>query len=207
MFHVSSRGGSWIVRYIFFIFFSVRSQSQCLLKVLIVMLQVGFASCASLLVQKFSHYAKQSGIPEIKTVLSGFVIRRFLGAWTLTVKSLGLVSRALYLYLYGEIAPNVLQCLAVASGLWLGKEGPLVHVACCCANLLLKTAPVLNSNEGKLSCISDHKKYSDACPSSKTRDTVRSCGRRYLSGLRIPRRRRALQFGGAGLDFMEVHSC
>lgn len=36
-------------------------------------------------------YAKHSGIPEIKTVLGGFVIRRFLGAWTLVTKSLGLV--------------------------------------------------------------------------------------------------------------------
>lgn len=36
-------------------------------------------------------YAKHSGIPEIKTVLGGFVIRRFLGTWTLITKSLGLV--------------------------------------------------------------------------------------------------------------------
>lgn len=36
-------------------------------------------------------YAKHSGIPEIKTVLGGFVIRRFLGGWTLVTKSLGLV--------------------------------------------------------------------------------------------------------------------
>ncbi len=36
----------------------------------------------------------------------------------------------------------------MASGLWLGKEGPLVHVACCCANLLLKASETLTSNEG-----------------------------------------------------------
>lgn len=40
-------------------------------------------------------YAKHSGIPEIKTVLGGFVIRRFLGGWTLVTKSLGLVRIAL----------------------------------------------------------------------------------------------------------------
>ena len=78
----------------------------------------------------YAKYARHSGIPEIKTVLGGFVIRRFMGLWTLVVKSLGL-------------------CLAVASGLWLGKEGPLVHVACCCANLLMKLSPTLNANEGK----------------------------------------------------------
>lgn len=36
-------------------------------------------------------HAKHSGIPEIKTVLGGFIIRKFLGVWTLVTKSLGLV--------------------------------------------------------------------------------------------------------------------
>ena len=40
------------------------------------------------------------------------------------------------------------QCLAVASGMWLGKEGPLVHVACCCANLFMKLFGNINGNEG-----------------------------------------------------------
>ncbi len=111
--HVRSAAGSFIVEYIFYILYSIL-----------------FAFCASVLVQNFASYAKHSGIPEIKTVLGGFVIRRFMGGWTLVVKSLGL-------------------CLAVASGLWLGKEGPLVHVACCCANLLMKLSPSLNENEAR----------------------------------------------------------
>ena len=41
------------------------------------------------------------------------------------------------------------QCLAVASGLWLGKEGPLVHVACCCANIVMKLFGTLNNNEAR----------------------------------------------------------
>ena len=32
--------------------------------------------------------------------------------------------------------------------MWLGKEGPLVHVACCCANLFTKLFPNINNNEG-----------------------------------------------------------
>lgn len=32
--------------------------------------------------------------------------------------------------------------------MWLGKEGPLVHVACCCANILMKAFDALNNNEG-----------------------------------------------------------
>jgi H+/Cl- antiporter ClcA len=53
--------------------------------------QVVLALCASILVKEYAIYAKHSGIPEIKTVLGGFVIRRFLGSWTLVTKSLGLV--------------------------------------------------------------------------------------------------------------------
>lgn len=55
--------------------------------------QVVFACCACILVLTYARYAKHSGIPEIKTVLGGFVIRRFLGGWTLIIKSLGLVSK------------------------------------------------------------------------------------------------------------------
>lgn len=108
-----ARGGGYVVEYIAF-----------------VVLSVLFASAASLLVNRFSIHAKQSGIPEIKTMLGGFVIKKFLGAWTLVVKSLGL-------------------CLAVASGMWLGKEGPLVHVACCVANLFMKLFPAINQNEAR----------------------------------------------------------
>lgn len=111
--HVRSSAGQFIIGYIFYFLYSVF-----------------FAFCASILVKHFATYAKHSGIPEIKTVLGGFVIRRFMGFWTLIVKSLGL-------------------CLAVASGLWLGKEGPLVHVACCCANLLMHLSPSLNDNEAR----------------------------------------------------------
>lgn len=54
--------------------------------------EVLFAACASILVGNYARYAKHSGIPEIKTVLGGFVIRRFMSVWTLVIKSLGLVS-------------------------------------------------------------------------------------------------------------------
>ncbi|KAH8591748.1 chloride channel-like protein 3 [Bisporella sp. PMI_857] len=111
--HVTSGGGKWFVEYIFFIVFSL-----------------AFALVASILVQEYALYAKHSGIPEIKTVLGGFVIRRFMGTWTLVIKSLGL-------------------CLAVASGMWLGKEGPLVHVACCCAALFMKLFNNINGNEAR----------------------------------------------------------
>lgn len=111
--HVRSAGGKWFIEYMFFI-----------------ILSVAFAAFASILVASYALYAKHSGIPEIKTVLGGFVIRRFLGTWTLIIKSLGL-------------------CLAVASGMWLGKEGPLVHVACCCGNFFTKLFPNISGNEAR----------------------------------------------------------
>lgn len=57
-----------------------------------------------------------SGVPEVKTILSGFVIRGFLGTKTIILKSIGLV-------------------FSIASGLAVGKEGPFVHLATCVGNV------------------------------------------------------------------------
>lgn len=84
-----------------------------------VLFAVVMAGLAGLFVVVLAPYAAGSGIPEVKTILSGFVIRGYLGAWTLVVKAVGMV-------------------LAVGAGLSLGKEGPLVHVACCCGNLFTR---------------------------------------------------------------------
>ncbi|KAL6249835.1 chloride channel [Rhinocladiella similis] len=110
---IGQAGGQYVTSYVFFIAFAVL-----------------FAVSAGVLVQKYSIYARHSGIPEIKTVLGGFVIRRFLGGWTLLAKSLGL-------------------CLSVSSGMWLGKEGPFVHLACCCANIIMKPFESLSHNEAR----------------------------------------------------------
>lgn len=42
-------------------------------------------------IQVFAPYACGSGIPEIKCILSGFVIRGYLGKWTFIIKSVGLI--------------------------------------------------------------------------------------------------------------------
>jgi len=62
--------------------------------------------------------------------LSGFIIRGYLGKWTLLIKTVTLV-------------------LVVSSGLSLGKEGPLVHVACCCGNFFSSLFSKYSKNEGK----------------------------------------------------------
>lgn len=77
---VGNAGGRWFIGYFFYLLYAVT-----------------FALFSSILVQEYGIYAKHSGIPEIKTVLGGFIIKRFLGVWTLVTKSLGLVSlRSLY---------------------------------------------------------------------------------------------------------------
>ncbi|KAF7317887.1 Chloride channel protein [Mycena kentingensis (nom. inval.)] len=94
-----------------------------------VTLAVAFASSAAVLVTSYAPYAFHTGIPEIKAILGGYVLDAFLTPWTLLIKALGLA-------------------LAVASGLSLGKEGPLVHVACCLAHILAGFFKQFRSSEG-----------------------------------------------------------
>ncbi|XP_059468590.1 H(+)/Cl(-) exchange transporter 4 isoform X2 [Neocloeon triangulifer] len=89
-----------------------------------------FAALAACLVRMFAPYACGSGIPEIKTILSGFIIRGYLGKWTLIIKSVGIM-------------------LSVSAGLNLGKEGPMVHIACCIGNILSYLFPKYGRNEAK----------------------------------------------------------
>ncbi|XP_041419138.1 chloride channel protein 2 isoform X3 [Xenopus laevis] len=60
-----------------------------------------------------------SGIPEMKTILRGVVLKEYLTLKTFIAKVVGLTC-------------------ALGSGLPLGKEGPFVHVASMCAALLSK---------------------------------------------------------------------
>ncbi|KAJ1504952.1 glycerol ethanol, ferric requiring protein, partial [Coelomomyces lativittatus] len=89
-----------------------------------------FAFIASVLVSEMAKYAAGSGIPEVKTILSGFIMRSFLGGKTLLIK---------------------LTCLPLvtASGMAVGKEGPLVHVACCVGNIFPRIFTKYAKNEAK----------------------------------------------------------
>ncbi|KAJ7849995.1 Cl-channel protein [Mycena olivaceomarginata] len=95
-----------------------------------VSLAVAFAGSAAVLVKTYAPYAFHTGIPEIKAILGGYVLTAFLTPWTLLIKALGLA-------------------LAVASGLSLGKEGPLVHVACCMAYLLSRFFKQFRNSEAQ----------------------------------------------------------
>ncbi|GJN90019.1 hypothetical protein Rhopal_003015-T1 [Rhodotorula paludigena] len=86
-----------------------------------------FALTSSAFVNVFAPHAFHTGIPEIKVLLGGYVMSGFLSPMTLVIKSLGLP-------------------LAVASGLNLGAEGPLVHVACCICDAVLRLFGTLRTN-------------------------------------------------------------
>ena len=87
---------------------------------------VGFGSLwafiSGMLVYRIAPSAAGSGIPEVKTILNGFVMQDVVSLRTLAIKIPGLM-------------------LSVAAGMSLGKEGPLVHVAVCWAQLLSRTFP------------------------------------------------------------------
>ncbi|KAJ7493396.1 Cl-channel protein [Mycena galericulata] len=95
-----------------------------------VSLAVAFAGSAAVLVKSYAPYAFHTGIPEIKAILGGYVLTAFLSPWTLLIKAIGLA-------------------LAVASGLSLGKEGPLVHVSCCMAYLLSRFFKQFRNSEAQ----------------------------------------------------------
>eukprot|EP01061_Rhynchopus_euleeides_P029155 TRINITY_DN4768_c1_g2_i1.p1 TRINITY_DN4768_c1_g2~~TRINITY_DN4768_c1_g2_i1.p1 ORF type:complete len:795 (+),score=237.27 TRINITY_DN4768_c1_g2_i1:69-2453(+) len=93
-------------------------------------ISVLYGTICAWLVVTYAPFAAGSGIPEIKTILSGIRIKRVLGFWTVLIKCVGL-------------------CLSVASGLSLGKEGPFVHVASCVGNLVADYFPKYRYHESK----------------------------------------------------------
>lgn len=78
-----------------------------------------FSFTAAILVKTYAPSAAGSGISEIKCIVSGFVMKGFLGWSTLLIKSIGLP-------------------LAISSGLSVGKEGPSVHYAVCVGNSIAR---------------------------------------------------------------------
>ncbi|KAJ8114020.1 hypothetical protein OPT61_g3999 [Boeremia exigua] len=80
---------------------------------------------------KVMYMAAGSGIPEIKTILSGFSIPSFLSLRVLIVKAFGAV-------------------FAVSTGMCLGKEGPFVHISTCVGYLVGTLFPKYNDNGRKM---------------------------------------------------------
>ncbi|KAF7886281.1 hypothetical protein EAF00_010384 [Botryotinia globosa] len=89
-----------------------------------------FALTSASLVRSFAPYAAGSGISEIKCIIAGFVMKGFLGFWTLIIKSIALP-------------------LAISSGLSVGKEGPSVHYAVCTGNVISRLFEKYKRNASK----------------------------------------------------------
>jgi chloride channel 3/4/5 len=83
------------------------------------------------LVGKSTYMAAGSGIPEIKTILSGFIIPHFLDFKVLLVKAVG-------------------ATFAVATGMCLGKEGPFVHISTCAGFSVASLFPKYRENGRKM---------------------------------------------------------
>lgn len=88
------------------------------------------AFCSARLVKSYAPYAAGSGISEIKCIIAGFVMKGFLGFWTLLIKTLAMP-------------------LAIASGLSVGKEGPSVHYAVCTGNVISRLFDKYRRNAAK----------------------------------------------------------
>ncbi|KAH7395369.1 chloride channel [Phaeosphaeria sp. MPI-PUGE-AT-0046c] len=106
-------GGFWPLNYLLYIVFAAL-----------------FSFTAARLVKSFAPYAAGSGISEMKCIIAGFVMKGFLGATTLFIKSIGLP-------------------LAIASGLSVGKEGPSVHYAVCTGNVISRFFDKYRRNAAK----------------------------------------------------------
>ncbi|OKP12613.1 hypothetical protein PENSUB_1706 [Penicillium subrubescens] len=95
-------------------------------------IKLGHCTTAFYLNEQFCCWGAEdgSGISEIKCIIAGFVMKGFLGAWTLLIKSIALP-------------------LAIASGLSVGKEGPSVHFAVCTGNVISRFFGKYKQNASK----------------------------------------------------------
>ncbi|TMS32433.1 hypothetical protein L596_000268 [Steinernema carpocapsae] len=94
-----------------------------------------FTSLAAIFCNVVSKQAIGSGIPEVKVIMHGFMLKNYLTFKTLVAKIVGLT-------------------LTLGSGLPVGKEGPFVHMGAIVASLLTKLTkswhnPVFFSSEGR----------------------------------------------------------
>lgn len=98
--------------------------------VIYVSMSVIYAWSSAKITYILAPYACGSGITEIKIILSGFVIKGFLGIRTVVVKVLAVL-------------------LSIGSGLNVSHEGVMIHFSSSIANLFSRPIKKFNSNESK----------------------------------------------------------
>ncbi|EKG05457.1 CLC-type chloride channel, putative [Trypanosoma cruzi] len=80
------------------------------------------AMIASFFCKVYAPYAAGGGINEVKTIVSGHHVRRYLGGLTLITKAIGM-------------------SFSTGSGLVVGKEGPFVHIGACAGGIIASVFP------------------------------------------------------------------
>ncbi|KAK7194868.1 CLC-type chloride channel [Novymonas esmeraldas] len=90
--------------------------------VMYVVFSTAAALAAAYLCKTYAPYASGGGIAEVKTIVSGHHMRRYLGGWTLATKVIGM-------------------CFSTGSGLTVGKEGPFVHIGACVGGIVASAFP------------------------------------------------------------------
>eukprot|EP00475_Leptophrys_vorax_P012573 TRINITY_DN19000_c0_g1_i1.p1 TRINITY_DN19000_c0_g1~~TRINITY_DN19000_c0_g1_i1.p1 ORF type:complete len:847 (-),score=154.28 TRINITY_DN19000_c0_g1_i1:20-2560(-) len=95
-----------------------------------VAISVFLAFLSATFTKVYSQKAAGGGIPEVKSVLGGFIMRQVLGAWVLFIKTIGII-------------------LTESSGMSLGSRGPLIHISCCWGNIFSRRFSKYEFNEGK----------------------------------------------------------
>lgn len=76
-----------------------------------------------------------SGIPEMRSILSGVMLQQYLSLKTLIAKYLGLIASLGS----GTFNINPKRSADTRTGIFIGKDGPFVHVSSAVANQLSKT--------------------------------------------------------------------
>lgn len=93
------------------------------------LLWIGFSLFMSVLAASAGHiissHASGSGIPEMKSIMSGAILREYLSFRTMCAKTLGIIA-------------------TYASGFSVGRDGPFVHISACICRLLL-SIPIFKS--------------------------------------------------------------
>lgn len=106
-------------------FFLATSESPIGNFVIWILFSLTFAVIAASTGKFISTDAEGSGIPEVKSILSGVHMSNYLSINTLSAKVVGLIA-------------------GCAAGLSIGKEGPFVHISAIIANKLLKSKYLRN---------------------------------------------------------------
>ena len=94
-----------------------------------------FAAASSIFCRFYAPFAAVGGINEVKTIVSGSVLRRYFSGWTMCVKAIGVT-------------------MSTGSGLQVGKEGPFVHIGACAADIVGSLFPEFNDDGRRRELIS-----------------------------------------------------